>query len=87
MQLIHEHDPCCFHGFGRHERIIEYNRWVQSQIAGHFETAPTVGNVHEVNPRDKTIISMLVDNYRRKGWLNLTDFAAMPFNTLREWGP
>jgi hypothetical protein len=55
FQVIHEHDPCCFHGYGRHGRIIKYNQDVQSQTEGHFETTPTVGNVHEVNYRDKTV--------------------------------
>eukprot|EP01052_Picozoa_sp_SAG31_P022366 SAG31_NODE_1776_length_7300_cov_10.281905_2_plen_185_part_00 len=48
VQIIHEHDPCCFHGYGRHGRIIEYNKWVASQVQGHFETVPTIGNIHEV---------------------------------------
>ncbi len=43
IQIIHEHDPCCFHGFGRHERIIAYNKWVATQVKGHFETVPTIG--------------------------------------------
>jgi hypothetical protein len=33
VQIIHEHDPCCFHGFGRHERIIAYNEWVATQVS------------------------------------------------------
>lgn len=48
VQVIHEFDPCCFHGHGRHEEIKKYNRWVQSQIEGHFETCPTMGHIHEV---------------------------------------
>ena len=43
IQIIHEHDPCCFHGFGRHERIIAYNEWVATQVEGHFATVPTIG--------------------------------------------
>ena len=41
VQIIHEFDPCCFHGHGRHEEIKRYNAFVQSQIEGHFETCPT----------------------------------------------
>jgi len=86
IQVIHEHDPCCFHGYGRHDRIIRYNQWVQGQAQGHFETTPTVGNVHEVNLRDKTIIGMLLDKFRMQdGILTQTDFKTIPFNTLYEY--
>lgn len=56
-------------------------------MAGHFETVITVGNVHEVNVRDKSVVSYLMDNLRVKGTLTETDFASIPFNTLRQWGP
>ena len=87
VQIIHEHDPCCFHGFGRHGRIIEYNAWVATQVEGHFETVPTIGNIHEVNIRDKTVDGMLLDNLHRKGQLGAADYATIPYNTLHEWGP
>ena len=86
VQIIHEFDPCCFHGHGRHGRILEFNARVQAQVAGHFETCPTVGNVHEVNPRDKVVAGMLIDKLRTSGRLQPADFA-LPFNTLRQWGP
>lgn len=88
LQITHEHDPCCFHGYGRHGRIIAYNKWVQAQVAGHFESTPTIGNVHEVNFRDKTIIAMFLDKLRAQdGLLQPADFVNIPFNTLYEWGP
>lgn len=87
VQIIHEHDPCCFHGYGRHERIRAYNTLVQGRIEGHFETVPTVGNVHEVNVRDKTIAAALIDRLRTRGVLVSADFESIPFNTLRQWGP
>merc|ERR1711907_409787 len=59
VQVIHEQDPCCFHGCGRHDRIREYNTYVQAQAQGLFQTCVTVGNVHEVNERDKVVISSL----------------------------
>jgi hypothetical protein len=37
---------------------------VQSQIEGHFETCPTMGHIHEVNLRDKTVAALLIDNLR-----------------------
>jgi len=86
VQVIHEFDPCCFHGHGRHEEIQRYNRFVQSQIQGHFETCPTVGHIHEVNLRDKTVVAMLVDNLRVHGELtNQTGLFHLPFNTLYQW--
>merc|ERR1712070_353373 len=87
VQVIHEFDPCCFHGHGRHGRIVEYNNWVQGQIKGHFETVATSGNVHEVNPRDKVVVGMLLDKLQTNGYILDGDFAAVPFNTLKRWGP
>ena len=55
-------------------------------MEGHFETTPTVGNVHEVNLRDKTIIAMFLDKFRMKeGNLTESDFQTIPFNTLYEY--
>ena len=85
IQIIHEHDPCCFHGYGRHDRIRTYNTKVQSMIEGHFETVPTTGNVHEVNWRDKTIAGALIDRLTTQGELVAADFQSIPFNTLKQW--
>jgi hypothetical protein len=87
VQIIHEQDPCCFHGCGRHARIQEYNNYVQGQIAGLFATAPTVGNVHEINPRDKVILASMAEKLRMQGYLNASDFASIPFSTLHGFGP
>mmetsp|Transcript_49181 Transcript_49181/g.154509 ORF Transcript_49181/g.154509 Transcript_49181/m.154509 type:complete len:122 (+) Transcript_49181:1-366(+) len=81
LQIIHEADPCCFHACHRHERIRAYNAWVQSQTAGHFATAATIGNVHEVNDRDKVLIATFVEKHRQ-GRLTASDFANIPFTTL-----
>ena len=85
VQIIHEHDPCCFHGFGRHDRIRKYNAYVQHNIQGHFSTVPTIGNVHEVNVRDKTIAGALIDRLSNKNVLTAADFESIPFNTLEKW--
>ena len=87
VQVIHEDDPCCFHGYGRHERIQAYNKEIQSRIAGHFETVVTVGNVHEVNVRDKIVTGYLMDRFKEQDGLTAQDFASIPFNSLRAWGP
>jgi Leu/Phe-tRNA-protein transferase len=84
VQINHEQDPCCFHGCGRHDRIRAYSSWVASQARGTFAAAVTVGNAHETNWRDKTIIGGLVDRLR-EGTLSADDVNRIPFNTLREW--
>ena len=53
-------------------------------MVGHVLRA---GNIHEVNVRDKTVAGMLIDNLSRKGMLGHSDYAAIPYNTLYEWGP
>lgn len=85
VQVLHEQDPCCFHGCNRHDRIRAYNSWVATQAAGQFVTAVTVGNAHEVNSREKTIIGGLVDQLRIQGGLLPGDLSHLPYNTMREW--
>ena len=43
------------------------------------------GNVHEVNPRDRVVLAMLLDKLRIAGALTAADLDSLPFNTLREW--
>lgn len=85
VQLLHEQDPCCFHGCGRHDRIRAYNGFVRGEAGGVFSTAVTTGNAHEVNLRDKTIIAGLLEALRVKGALGRADVDALPFDTMREW--
>lgn len=86
VQVLHEQDPCCFHGCGRHDRIRGYNAFVRGEGAGGFVTAVTQGNAHEVNPRDKVILGGLLEQLRvgggalPKGYID-----SLPFNTMREW--
>ena len=55
LQLLHEWDPCCFRGQGRHPQIRAYNEQVQAALVGakggFMATAVTVGDFHEVNFR------------------------------------
>lgn len=85
VQIIHEQDPCCFHGCGRHDRIRAYNADVATAAAGLFQTVVTTGNVHEVNPRDRVVIAALLDRLRMSGRLQPGDVRRLPFNTLEEW--
>lgn len=73
-------------GHGRHDEIRKYNDFVRSQIDGHFETCPTMGHIHEVNLRDKTVAALLIDNLRVNGALtNASGLFHLPFNTLHQW--
>ena len=48
-----------------------------------MQTAITSGNFHEVNPRDKVLVSVLVERLRRVGALEKADFEHLPFDNLR----
>ena len=84
VQILHEQDPCCFHGCGRHARIREYNGYVAGVAGGNFRTAVTAGNVHEVNPRDRAILAGLLHRLDRAGSLDADDVRRIPFNLLDE---
>ena len=83
LQIVHEYDSCCFRGAGLFSEIKEYNAYVQGQVKGWMQTAVTAGNYHEVNPRDKVLIALLVEKLRRKGKLDSTDFMFLPFDDLQ----
>ena len=48
-----------------------------------MQTAVTAGNSHQVNPRDKVLVAVMVERLRRNGKLAKRDFAALPFDDLR----
>jgi len=83
-------DPCCFRGQGRHPEIATYNTAVQATLAkaqgGWMQTAITAGDFHEVNYRDKVIVSSLTDLLRREGRLAKADLARIPMDLLRQQG-
>lgn len=83
LQLLHEADPCCFHGCGRHRRIQEYGDFVRARSAGHFRTVVTEGNLHLVNPREKIIIGTLLYKMARGQAVTAADLLT-PFDLLRE---
>jgi hypothetical protein len=70
LQLLHEYDPCCFAGHGRHAGILQYNAAIRSVLGGGggggdggaasahgtFSTAISDWNVHAVCPMDKLIL-------------------------------
>ena len=87
LQIVHEFDSCCFRGGGLHANITRYNRYAQGQVKGWFQTAITAGNYHEVNPRDKVLVSVMVEKLRRNnGVLTSADFVGLPFDDLT-WNP
>ncbi|CAE7605612.1 LPEAT1 [Symbiodinium microadriaticum] len=83
VQMLHESDPCCFHACGRHSRIQDYNRFVNSAARGVFETVVTEGNLHQFNPREKVIAATLIGKIARKEEIKACDVQS-PFNVLRE---
>lgn len=77
-------DSCCFRAGGQHDTIKGYNTFVQSHVQGWMQTAVTAGNVHEVNPRDKVLVALIVERLRRNGGvLTKSDFQLLPFDMLR----
>ncbi|CAE7396377.1 cysK [Symbiodinium sp. CCMP2592] len=83
VQMLHESDPCCFHACGRHSRIQDYNRFVNSAARGVFQTVVTEGNLHQFNPREKVIAATLIGKVSRKEEIKACDVQS-PFNVLRE---
>ena len=86
VQILHQADPCCFRAEGRHDKLVAYNKAVQSAtgVRGWMQTAVSSGNFHEVNLRDKVITSWLIERLRATGGaLAPEDFARLPFDMLR----
>ena len=83
LQILHEYDSCCFRGAGLFDEIKAYNLWATAQIQGWMQTVVTAGNFHEVNPRDKVLIAIMIEKLRRRGKLEKADFAMLPFDDLR----
>lgn len=86
VQMLHEGDPCCFHGCGRHARIRTYNRYVQGQTHGLFQTLVTEGNMHQWNPREKVVASTLIEKIRRGKPIIHYDLDS-PFSILKDDEP
>ena len=64
VQVLHEDDPCCFHGRGRHDTILGYDRRVAAVLSslrsgggGVFSTAISDWNVHEWDNRSRSIVA------------------------------
>ena len=81
LQMLHEHDSCCFQGAGLHANITAYNRFVQGHVAGWMQTAVNLGNFHEFNFRDKVVAGMMIEK-ERAGALGRADFDHIPFDVL-----
>ena len=67
LQMLHEHDSCCFATAGLHANVTAYNRFVQGELAkqahgaGYFATAANLGNFHEI----VSDMSLTSDSFRR----------------------
>lgn len=61
LQVLHENDPCCFHGATRHAQILGYDSRVgavlRSRGGGSFSTAISDWNVHEWDEHSRAIVA------------------------------
>lgn len=87
LQILHEDDDCCYSAHGVHGPIRDYNAHVQSHGAGWMQTAVTQGDNHVVNPRDRTLISLMLEEMRRRrlGRAELAErLRVLPFDLLTD---
>lgn len=88
LQMLHEHDSCCFAASGVHGDIADYNAVVRRELArqqggaGWFQTYANWGNFHELNYRDKVVVALMIERLRRPGGITPAHFADLPFNIL-----
>jgi hypothetical protein len=87
LQMLHEHDSCCFATSGLHDDVTAYNRFVQGELAtqpnaGWFQTAANLGNFHENNYRDKVVAALMIERLRREGGIIPAHFRDIPFDVL-----
>eukprot|EP01065_Artemidia_motanka_P027499 TRINITY_DN32698_c0_g1_i1.p1 TRINITY_DN32698_c0_g1~~TRINITY_DN32698_c0_g1_i1.p1 ORF type:complete len:388 (+),score=111.27 TRINITY_DN32698_c0_g1_i1:65-1165(+) len=86
IQILHENDPCCYYGKGRHDRIIAYNDAVEEALSetgspcGGFTTAISDWNKHEICPRDRQILTAALYQATHK---QTPDFTHLPCDILR----
>ncbi len=85
IQILHEHDPCCYSAQYMHPEIKQYNAFISNLSAheGAFQTVVTSGNIHQVNQRDKVIVALLIERLRRNGKVEQPDMAHVPFDLLQ----
>lgn len=86
IQLLHENDPCCFRGHGRHPRILAYNDAVQSVLlsrgdGGWFSTAVVDWPLHEYSLRDRAVMTQTWAAYRRHA--DVKAYSKIPCDILR----
>eukprot|EP00756_Hemistasia_phaeocysticola_P060816 Hpha_TRINITY_DN4345_c0_g1::TRINITY_DN4345_c0_g1_i1::g.50019::m.50019 len=90
VQLLHEDDPCCYFGRGRHTLIKQYIADVGAVLnatdpreGGHggFSTAVTDWNLHEVCPRDRVVMKSALSQIRHS---SAPDFGHLPCDILHQ---
>ena len=81
LQILHEHDQCCFRAVGIHDGIRAYNSYVQRHAHGWMQTSVTEGTAHDINPRDRAQIQLVIQALRA-GTLSKATFTQLPFNLL-----
>jgi len=81
LQILHEDDPCCYYGRGRHAGIQEYVADVGSRygIEGAFGTAVTDWNVHAICEMDRLVMQTALANVQSG---SPTPFDALPCDII-----
>lgn len=93
LQVLHENDPCCYYGKGRHAGILAYDRAVMAELpaprqtnkssqtngGGMFSTAITDWNVHAVCQMDRAVIAAA----KKTVEAGEPNFEALPCDILR----
>ena len=88
LQMLHEHDSCCFATAGLHGGVRDYNTFVQGELAkqaggaGWFQTSANLGNFHEANYRDKVVVALMIERLRRRSGITRAHFQDLPFDIL-----
>ena len=85
VQVLHDHDPCCYSAEHLHAEIKDYNAFIRSipGIKGWFQTAVTAGNIHQVNYRDRVVVAWLIERLRAGGAVDEQFLKGLPFDLLR----
>jgi len=84
LQVLHQHDSCCFRACGLHEFILDYNEHTQARIGGWMRTVVTDSAAHAVNPDEARLAAQVIDQFHRGALGRHQMKAALPFDILND---
>jgi len=82
LQVLHERDPCCYYGQGRHEGIQTYDREVSNSLVPsneRFSTAITNWSIHAICNMDRLVIETAINETRKT---STPTFTTLPCDIL-----